>query len=133
MKERLASNLFFSPCFSPFDAQYKRLNRSSSLFLLFVKDEICSHPSLKKSDESNSLFEKSDLLFCSQKTSDSNKIPKSEFPILSRMGGNRRNMEATIGHLIEICSLDVKGRKIFQLMHWTAHGVHTALHCTTVY
>ena len=38
------------------------------------------------------------------------------------------------GHLIE-SSLDVKGRKIFQLMHWTAHGVHTATtaHYCTVY
>ena len=44
-KEWLASNSFFSPYFSPFYAQNKRVNRSSSLF---VKDDIRSRHSLQK-------------------------------------------------------------------------------------
>ena len=47
--------------FSPFYAQNKRANSSSSLFSVFFKDDIRSRRSLKKSEESNSHFEKSEL------------------------------------------------------------------------
>ena len=73
-----ASISFFTPCFS-------------SLFSLFVKDDFPSGLSFKKSGESKSLcwyLQKewwewfALLLFPSQKTSDSHKIPKSKFPTL---------------------------------------------------
>ena len=59
--EEKTSNSCFSTCFSSFYVQNKRANRSSWLF---------------------SLFQKSELLFRSQKASNSHKKPKSEFPSL---------------------------------------------------
>ena len=54
-KEWFTSNSFFSPCFSPFYAQNKRANQSSSFFWLFVKDDICSRCIFEKSEESDLL------------------------------------------------------------------------------
>ena len=59
--EEKTSNSCFSTCFSSFYVQNKRANRSSWLF---------------------SLFQKSELLFRSQKASNSHKKPKSEFSTL---------------------------------------------------
>ena len=46
--EETTLNLFFSPCFSPFYAQNKRVNCSSSFFSLFVKDWIAPVTLLKR-------------------------------------------------------------------------------------
>ena len=72
---------------SLFYAPNKRANRSSLLFSLFVKDDFRSRCSFKKSEESDSLFVKRERalsFFCSQKMSDSQEKPTSEFPALGK-------------------------------------------------
>ena len=93
--------LYVFYCFPPFYAQeritpiarfalvalYKRTTVSESLLSFFTKERlkaICSRRSVQNRDGSNSLFLKKESLFRSQKTSDSLKKPKSEFPTLSQ-------------------------------------------------
>ena len=78
---------------SLFYAQNKRANRSSLLFSLFVKDDFRSRCSFKKSEESDSLFEKREKalsFFCSQKMSDSQEKPTIEFQALGKREEKRR-------------------------------------------
>ena len=66
-------------------ALYKRATVSDLLRSLMTKGHpwaIRSRRSLQKSDRSNSLFLKSELLFCSQKTSELLEKPMSKFPTL---------------------------------------------------
>ena len=68
---------------------FLKSERNNSLSSLFTKKRLWanhSHHSLQKSDHdgSDSLFFKNESLFRSQKTSDSLKKPKSEFPTLAR-------------------------------------------------
>ena len=60
----------FHHAFPLFMPKNKRANRFSSLFLLFVKNDICCRRNL--------LFEKSESLLHSQKTSDSHEKQKSD-------------------------------------------------------
>ena len=87
----LASNSFFSSCFSPFYALNKRALGLEFELWFFVRiarflEWFALVALYKKSEKNDSLFEKSEALFRSRKTSDLHKKPKSKFPSLLELG-----------------------------------------------